>query len=231
MLEDLKEVVCRANLELAAYGIVIFTWGNVSGISDDGKYMVIKPSGVAYNEMMPEDMVVVEMSSGEKVEGKWKPSSDTDTHLEIYRNFPQIKSVVHTHSINAVAFAQAGLDIPALGTTHADTFYGSIPCTRKLTEEEVAGKYELNTGKVIVETIMERGYDPLAIPGILVNSHGPFTWGKSPECAVHDAVVLETVAEMTYKTLELNAKASMPQYIMDKHYWRKHGKNAYYGQK
>lgn len=230
MLEELKEIVCRANLELLARGIIIYTWGNVSGISDDGKYIVIKPSGVDYSGMTPEDMIVVEVATGVKVEGKWKPSSDTDTHLEIYRNFPQIKGVVHTHSTNAVAFAQAGMDIPALGTTHADTFYGSIPCTRPMTAEEVAGKFELNTGKVIVETIKERGYDPLAIPGILVNNHGPFTWGKSPESAVHDAVVLEAVAEMTYKTLMLNANASMPQYILDKHYYRKHGVNAYYGQ-
>lgn len=230
MLEDLKERVCRANLNLFAKGVVIYTWGNVSGISDDRKYMVIKPSGVEYDGMSPDDMVVVSIETGKEVEGKWKPSSDTKTHLELYREYPEIKGIVHTHSINAVSFAQAGTDIPALGTTHADHFYGNIPCTRELTKEEVESDYETNTGKVIIETIDKLDINPVFVPGILVRNHGPFVWGKSPENAVYNAVVMEKVAEMSIKTLLLNSKASMPQYILDKHYKRKHGENAYYGQ-
>ena len=184
MLEQLKQDVCYANLDLVARGVVIYTWGNVSGISDDRKYMVIKPSGVDYDGMSAEDMVVVDIESGETVEGKWKPSSDTKTHLALYKKYSQIKGIVHTHSTNAVAFAQAGMKIPALGTTHADYFYGDIPCTRELSKEEVMEAYELNTGKVIIETIEKMNYDPMAIPGIVVKNHGPFAWGSSPANAV-----------------------------------------------
>lgn len=231
MFEELKYAVCKANLELVKQGVVIYTWGNVSGISDDRKYMVIKPSGVSYDGMKPEDMTVVDMETGVKVDGKYNPSSDTATHLELYRHFPCIGGIVHTHSVNAVAFAQAGKDIPALGTTHADYFYGDIPCARELTNEEVENGYELNTGKVIIETFENRGINPVAIPGIVVKNHGPFAWGKNPDEAVYHAVVLEKVAEMDLKTLQLNPKAEMKQFILDKHYMRKHGPNAYYGQK
>lgn len=230
MLEELKKLVCDANLDLVAKGVVVYTWGNVSGISDDRKYMIIKPSGVDYDGMKPEDMVVVSIETGERVEGKWNPSSDTKTHLELYRKYPEIKGIVHTHSTNAVAFAQAGMDIPALGTTHADYFYGDIPCARELSKEEVEEDYETNTGKVIIETIEERKIDPMAVPGIVVKNHGPFAWGKSPTNAVYNAVVMEKVAEMDLKTLILNPKAEMKQYVLDKHYMRKHGPNAYYGQ-
>lgn len=231
MLEQLKKEVCEANLDLVAKGVVIYTWGNVSGISEDRKYMVIKPSGVDYDGMSAEDMVVVDVETGEKVEGKWKPSSDTATHLELYRAFPDIKGIVHTHSTNAVAFAQAGMNIPVLGTTHADYFYGDIPCTRELTRVEVEEAYEVNTGKVIVEHITAAGYNPMTIPGVVVKNHGPFAWGKSPANAVYNAVVMEKVAEMALKTLVLNPNAEMKQYVLDKHYMRKHGPNAYYGQK
>lgn len=227
MLEELKKSVCEANLDLVNKGVVIYTWGNVSGISDDRKYMVIKPSGVDYDGMSPEDMVVVDIATGESVEGKWKPSSDTKTHLELYRKYQEIKGIVHTHSVNAVAFAQAGMAIPALGTTQADYFYGDIPCTRELTKQEVMEDYETNTGKVIIETVDSGGYDPMAIPGIVVKNHGPFAWGKSPA----NAVVMEKVAEMDLKTLQLNPNSVMAQYVLDKHYMRKHGPNAYYGQK
>ena len=231
MLEQLKQDVCNANLDLVAKGVVIYTWGNVSGISDDRKYMVIKPSGVDYDGMSAEDMVVVDIESGETVEGKWKPSSDAKTHLALYKKYSQIKGIVHTHSTNAVAFAQAGMKIPALGTTHADYFYGDIPCTRELSKEEVMEAYELNTGKVIIETIEKMNYDPMAIPGIVVKNHGPFAWGSSPANAVYNAVVMDKVAEMDIKTLLLNSQAEMKQYVLDKHYMRKHGPNAYYGQK
>lgn len=231
MLEELKKSVCEANLDLVNKGVVIYTWGNVSGISDDRKYMVIKPSGVDYDGMSLEDMVVVDIATGESVEGKWKPSSDTKTHLELYRKYQEIKGIVHTHSVNAVAFAQAGMAIPALGTTHADYFYGDIPCTRELTKQEVMEDYETNTGKVIIETVDSGGYDPMAIPGIVVKNHGPFAWGKSPANAVYNAVVMEKVAEMDLKTLQLNPNSVMAQYVLDKHYMRKHGPNAYYGQK
>lgn len=231
MLEKLKQEVWAANLDLVEKGVVIYTWGNVSGISDDRKHMVIKPSGVDYNRMTPEDMVVVDIENGRIIEGKWRPSSDTETHREIYKACFLIKGIVHTHSVNAVAFAQAGRSIPALGTTQADYFYGDIPCTRGLTKEEVEENYERNTGKVIVETINKKGYDFMTIPGIVVKNHGPFTWGKSPADAVYNAVVMEKVAEMDLKTLQLNPKADMKQYMLDKHYLRKHGANAYYGQK
>lgn len=231
MLEELKKQVCEANLELVVRGVVIYTWGNVSGIDREQGLVVIKPSGVDYEGMKPDDMVIVDLKSGDTVEGKWKPSSDTSTHLELYRRYKDIAGVVHTHSVNAVAFAQAGLPIPALGTTHADYFYGDIPCTRELTKSEVEEAYELNTGKVIIETIDELGIDPMVVPGIIVKNHGPFAWGKSPANAVYNAVVLEKVAYMDIKTLMLNPQASMQQYVLDKHYMRKHGPNAYYGQK
>ena len=231
MLEQLKKDVCAANLELAARGVVIYTWGNVSGIDREKGLVVIKPSGVDYDGMKPEDMVVVDLMTGETVEGKWNPSSDTKTHLELYRRYPAIGGITHTHSVNAVAFAQAGMDIPALGTTHADYFYGAVPCTRSLTQAEVEADYEGNTGVVIAETLDSRGIDPMSVPGIVVKNHGPFTWGKDPAQSVYHAVVLDTVAEMTLKTLQLNPQAEMPQYILDKHYLRKHGPNAYYGQK
>ncbi|MBR2810130.1 MAG: L-ribulose-5-phosphate 4-epimerase [Solobacterium sp.] len=231
MLEKLKEDVCRANLELVEKGIVIYTWGNVSGISEDGKYMVIKPSGVDYDGMTADDMVVVDIETGKTMEGKWKPSSDTDTHLALYRQYPAIKGVVHTHSVHAVAFAQAGLPIPALGTTHADYFYGPIPCTRALTREEVEEAYEANTGKVIIEAFEKDKIDPLAVPGVVVKGHGPFAWGNSPAQAVYHAVVMETVAQMALHTLALNPAAALEGYVLDKHYMRKHGPNAYYGQK
>lgn len=230
MLEELKKSVCEANLELVARGVVIYTWGNVSGIDEERKHVVIKPSGVDYAAMSPDDMVVVELNSGEVVEGRLKPSSDTATHLEIYKQYDKIKGVVHTHSVNAVAFAQAGMAIPALGTTHADYFYGDIPCTRELSNVEIDEAYELNTGKVIIETINSLKNNPMALPGIVVKNHGPFAWGSSPSNAVYNAVVLEKVAEMAIKTLILNPKSSMQQCILDKHYMRKHGPNAYYGQ-
>lgn len=231
MLELLKKQVCDANLELYRCGIVIYTWGNVSGIDREAGLIVIKPSGIEYDVMQPGDMVVVDLKTGDTVEGKWKPSSDTKTHLEIYRAFSDIGGIAHTHSINAVAFAQAGLDIPALGTTHADYFYGDIPCTRELTKDEVEEAYEANTGRVIVGCIKERGIDPMAVPGIVVKNHGPFSWGKNAEAAVYHAVVMDVVAEMNLKTLLLNPQASMQQFILDKHYLRKHGPKAYYGQK
>ena len=231
MLEKLKEEVCAANLELVARGVVIYTWGNVSGIDREKVLVVIKPSGVDYDGMSPDDMVVVDLVSGKTVEGKWKPSSDTKTHLELYRQFSDIGGITHTHSVNAVAYAQAGADIPALGTTHADYFYGDIPCTRELSKEEVEEDYELNTGKVIVETVRQRNIQPLAVPGIVVKNHGPFSWGKDAAASVYHAVVMEKVAEMDLKTLLINPDASMQQYILDKHYMRKHGPNAYYGQK
>ncbi|MCQ2553340.1 MAG: L-ribulose-5-phosphate 4-epimerase [Clostridia bacterium] len=229
MLEELKKEVFEANLDLVAKGLVVYTWGNVSGIDREKGLVVIKPSGVDYDVMKAEDMAVVDLMTGERVEGL-KPSSDTPTHLELYRRFPTLGGVTHTHSINATSFAQAGIPIPALGTTHADYFYGDIPCTRSLTKNEVEEAYELNTGKVIADLLESEGIDPLAVPGIVVKNHGPFSWGKTPAASVYHAVVMEKVAEMDLKTLILNPNAAMPQYIMDKHYNRKHGKNAYYGQ-
>lgn len=231
MLETLKEQVYQANLELVRKGVVIYTWGNVSGIDREHNLVVIKPSGISYDVMTIKDMVVVDLITSKVVEGKWKPSSDTPTHLELYRAFKDIGGITHTHSINAVAFAQAGKDIEALGTTHADYFYGAIPCTRELLKEEVESEYEINTGKVIVETIKKRNYDPMMMPGIIVKNHGPFTWGKDAMDSVHNAVVMETIAEINLKTLLLNSNCNIQQYIVDKHYNRKHGKNAYYGQK
>ena len=230
MLEELMKQVWEANLELMRRGVVIYTWGNVSGVDRESGLMVIKPSGENYNEMKPEDMVAVDLASGSIVKGRYKPSSDTATHLELYRAFPSVGGITHTHSINAVAFAQAGIDVPSLGTTHADYFYGSIPCTRELSQQEVEEAYEVNTGKVIVETLKNRRVDPMAVPGVIVKNHGPFSWGKDPAASVYHAVVMDTIAEMAWKTLLLNPQTSMAQYILDKHYMRKHGANAYYGQ-
>lgn len=230
MLEALKETVCEANLELSRRGVVLYTWGNVSGIDRARGLVVIKPSGVPYQGMQPSDMVVVDLE-GRIVEGTLNPSSDTPTHLELYKAFPEIGGVVHTHSTHAVVFAQAGMEIPPLGTTHADYFYGPVPVSRGLTRDEVQEAYEKNTGRVIVETVKEMGKQPLAVPGVLVRNHGPFTWGKDPAEAVYHSVVLEEVAEMAWKTLQLNPSAALPPYILEKHYQRKHGPRAYYGQK
>lgn len=228
MLKELKEQVCRANLQLPQYGLVTFTWGNVSAVDRASGLVVIKPSGVDYSEMTAEDMVVVDLETGERVEGKWKPSSDTDTHLVLYRAFPELGGVVHTHSRWATTFAQAGRGIPPLGTTHGDYFYGEIPCTRRMTEAEIAGRYELETGNVIVETFQD--IDPMSVPAVLVYSHGPFAWGKDALEAVHNAVVLEEVAHMAWHTLSMNPDMVMQQELLDRHYLRKHGKTAYYGQ-
>ena len=230
MLEELKELVCKANLELPKYGLVTFTWGNVSGADREKGLMVIKPSGVEYDTMTAEDMVVVSLTTGEKVEGKWKPSSDTDTHVALYNAFPNIGGIVHTHSRWATSWAQAGRGIPAYGTTHGDYFYGEIPCTRKMTPEEIAGRYEHETGNVIIETFEKKSPDD--IPAVLVHSHGPFTWGTDPHNAVHNAVVLEELAFMAFHTEAIQpGKETMQPELLDKHYLRKHGKNAYYGQK
>ena len=228
MLEDLKQKVLEANLLLPKYGLVTFTWGNVSGIDRESGLVVIKPSGVEYDFMKAEDMVVVDLD-GKVVEGKWKPSSDTPTHVVLYKAFPNIGGVVHTHSRWAVSFAQAGRAIPAMGTTQGDYFYGDIPCTRPMTDEEIKGEYEKETGNVIVETFA--GKDPDAIPAVNVFSHGPFTWGTDPFNAVHNAVVMEEVAFMDFHALMLSPdQGRMQQTLLDKHYLRKHGANAYYGQ-
>lgn len=229
MLELLKEQVFQSNLLLPRHGLVTFTWGNVSGIDRERGLMVIKPSGVSYEEMTAEDMVVVEVETGKVVEGKLIPSSDTPTHIELYKAFSNIGGIVHTHSRWATSFAQAGRGIMALGTTHGDYFYGEIPCTRKMTKVEIEGEYEKETGSVIKETF--QGKDPDAIPAVLVHSHGPFAWGTDPMEAVHNAVVLEEVAFMNFHTLMLEPTIpSMQQELLDKHYLRKHGANAYYGQ-
>ena len=228
MLEALKQEVLEANLLLPKHGLITFTWGNVSGIDRESGLVVIKPSGVSYDGMTAEDMVVVDLQ-GKVVEGKWKPSSDTPTHLALYRAFPEMGGIVHTHSRWATSFAQAGMPIPAMGTTQGDYFYGDIPCTRKMTPEEIAGKYELETGNVIIETFQD--IDPMTIPAVLVHSHGPFTWGTDAMNAVHNAVVLEEVAFMDFHAMAMNPQAGrMQQELLDKHYLRKHGKNAYYGQ-
>ena len=231
MLKNLKERVCEQNLELVKYGLVVLTWGNVSALSEDGKYVVIKPSGVSYDKMKAGDMVVTDRA-GNVVEGELRPSTDLATHLALYDAFPGIGGAVHTHSRFAVAAAQAGLDIPCYGTTHADYFYGPIPCARHLTDEEIDEDYEKNTGKVIIETFDGRGINPVHTPGVICASHGPFTWGKDAAQAVYHAVVLEEVARMALLTRQVNPSAApAPQNIQDKHFLRKHGPNAYYGQK
>lgn len=232
MLEQLKQEVCRANLLLKEYGLITLTWGNASAISEDNRYVVIKPSGVRYDEMTADMMVVTDLE-GNVVEGNLRPSSDLPTHLELYRNYPQMRSVVHTHSRWATATAQAEVGIPCYGTTHADHFYGTVPCTRHLTEQEIQTEYELNTGKVIVETLNTLNIDPMAVPAVLVCKHGPFTWGKTAEKAVENAVVLEECAYMSYicATLPGGNPMPAPQALQDKHYFRKHGAGAYYGQK
>lgn len=229
MLEQLKETVLNANLLLPKHGLVTFTWGNVSGIDRGQGLVVIKPSGVEYDEMTADDMVVVSLE-GKPVEGKLNPSSDTPTHLQLYKAFPNVGGIVHTHSRWATIFAQSGLGIPALGTTHADYFYGEIPCTRRMTDEEIKGEYEKETGTVIIERFA--GINPDHIPAVLVHSHGPFAWGTDAMNAVHNAVVLEEVAMMAWHNLSLssNTIAPMRQVLLDKHYLRKHGANAYYGQ-
>jgi L-ribulose-5-phosphate 4-epimerase len=229
MLEQLKEQVFQANLLLPKHGLIVFTWGNVSGIDRGQGLVVIKPSGVSYDIMKADDMVVVELKTGKVVEGSLKPSSDTPTHLELYKAFPNIGGIVHTHSRWATSFAQAGRGIMALGTTHGDYFYGEIPCTRKMTKTEIEGEYEKETGTVIIETFKDK--DPDAIPAVLVHSHGPFTWGKDAMDAVHNAVVLDEVAFMNFHTMMLEPNIQpMQQDLLDKHYLRKHGANAYYGQ-
>ena len=232
MLEQLKQQVLEANLALPHYGLVTFTWGNVSAIDRQQGLVVIKPSGVSYEQMQRDDMVVVELENGRVVEGAKRPSSDTDTHRALYLAWPDIGGIVHTHSRHATIWAQAGRDIPAWGTTHADDFYGAVPCTRKMTDAEIKERYEWETGQVIIETLRDREIDPLAIPAVLVNSHGPFCWGKSADDAVHSAVVLEEVAYMGIFSQQLAPELPvMQQTLLDKHYLRKHGAGAYYGQK
>ena len=229
MLENLKVQVLQANLLLPEYNLVTFTWGNVSGIDREKGLVVIKPSGVSYDSMTKDDMVVVDLD-GNVVEGKWRPSSDTPTHLALYRAYPNMGGIVHTHSRWATTFAQAGMSIPAMGTTQGDYFYGDIPCTRPMTEKEIKGEYEKETGHVIIETFA--GKDPMEIPAVVVYSHGPFTWGKDAMEAVHNAVVLEEVAFMDWHAMMINPnQGRMQQELLDKHYLRKHGANAYYGQK
>ncbi len=231
MLSQLKEQVLHANLALPKHHLVTFTWGNVSAVDRQQGLMVIKPSGVEYEHMQLDDMVVVELDTGKVVEGSKKPSSDTDTHRVLYLNFADAGGIVHTHSRHATIWAQAGKDIPAWGTTHADYFYGTIPCTRKMTEAEIAGRYEWETGEVIVKTFAERQISARDVPAVLVHSHGPFTWGKDAEAAVHNAVVLEEVAYMGIFSRQLTQDLSnMQPQLLNKHFLRKHGKNAYYGQ-
>jgi len=227
MLEELKESVCKANLDLVRQGLVIFTWGNVSGIDRDRGLVVIKPSGISYDDMKPGDMVVMDLD-GNSVEGEMKPSSDTPTHIFLYLHFPEIGGVVHTHSSWATSWAQARRSIPAYGTTHADYFYGEIPCTRPLTKEEVEDQYELNTGVVIVETFKD--IDHKAVPGVLVSQHGPFSWGKDEHDAVFNARVIDEVAKMAFYTETLGNAPPVDAYLLNKHYIRKHGRDAYYGQ-
>ena len=231
MLNRLKDEVLEANLQLPKHDLVTFTWGNVSGIDRQTGLVVIKPSGVPYDELRIDNLVVVDLD-GNIVEGTFRPSSDTPTHLALYRAFPQIGGIVHTHSPLATSWAQAGRAIPALGTTHADYFYGEIPCARTLTQEEIERGYELETGNVIIETFEKEGLDPVAMPGILLSGHAPFSWGKNADQAVHNAVVLEEVAKMALNTYMLNPQIKpIDQFLLDKHYLRKHGANAYYGQK
>lgn len=231
MLESLKQAVWEANMDLPKYGLVTFTWGNVSGMDRESGLAVIKPSGVPYEELRADQMVVVDLE-GNVVEGNLRPSSDTATHVLLYKAFPAIGGIVHTHSPWATSWAQAGRALPALGTTHGDYFYGEVPCTRAMTEAEIKGAYELETGNVIVETFKSKGIDPNQVPSVLVNSHAPFCWGKDPHTAVHNAVVLEECAKMALHTFQLNPNVQpMDQDLLDRHYLRKHGANAYYGQK
>ena len=231
MLEALKKEVYEANMELPRRGLITYTWGNASGRDPETGCFVIKPSGVDYDVLTPDDMVVVNME-GQVVEGKWRPSSDTPTHLELYRAFPEVGGIVHTHSPEATSWAQASRDIPLYGTTHADYFFGPVPCTRSLTKEEIEGAYEKNTGLVIVETFRTRGINPMYVPAVLCANHGPFTWGRDVAKAVYHAVVLEEVAKMALKTEMIRPQvAPAPDDIRDKHFYRKHGANAYYGQK
>ena len=231
MLEKLKETVWRANLDLVKHNLVVFTWGNVSGIDREKGLVVIKPSGVEYDRLAPEDMVVVDLATGKVVEGTLNPSSDTPTHLAIYRAFGDVGGVVHTHSTYATAWAQAGLDIPNIGTTHADYFRASIPCTEDMTEAEVKGAYELETGHVIVRRFRGAGLNPVHTPGVLVKNHGPFSWGRDAAGAVYNAVVMEQVAKMAFISLTLNPRTTMNPLLVEKHFLRKHGPGAYYGQK
>lgn len=229
MLEELKEKVFRANLDLVKHGLVIFTWGNVSGIDRKKGLVVIKPSGVDYDIMKASDMVVVDLNTGKVIEGELNPSSDTPTHLVLYRAFPEIGGVVHTHSTYATAWAQAGKDIPSIGTTHADYFHDALPCTADMTEKEVKGDYELETGNVIVKRF--ENINPVHTPGVLVKNHGPFSWGKDANEAVHNAVVMEQVAKMAFISFSVNSDTTMNPLLVEKHFSRKHGPNAYYGQK
>lgn len=228
MLDELKDIVYRANMALVEHGLVIFTWGNVSGIDRNRGLVVIKPSGVDYATMKASDMVVVDLATGEPVEGSLRPSSDTPTHLALYRAFPEIGGVVHTHSTYATAWAQAGIDLPNIGTTHADYFHNDIPCTRDMTAAEVEGQYELMTGNVIVERF--EGLNPVHTPGVLVKNHGPFSWGRTPDEAVHNAVVMEQVAKMAFVAFSVNPSLTMNPLLVEKHFSRKHGPKAYYGQ-
>lgn len=231
MLKDLRIKVYEANMELPRRGLVTYTWGNVSGIDRNSGLLVIKPSGIEYEDLRPEDLVILDLE-GNIVEGDMNPSSDTKTHIELYKAFPQIGGIVHTHSPYAAAWAQAGEDIPCYGTTHADYFYGPVPCTRSLTPEEIDEDYEKATGKVIVETFKERGTDPSFVPAVICRNHGPFTWGKDSAEAVYHAVVLEETAKMAIFTRQVNPGVQpAPQHIQDKHFLRKHGPNAYYGQR
>lgn len=231
MLEELKKKVYEANMDLVRHGLVIFTWGNVSGIDRERGLVVIKPSGVGYDTMTPDDMVVVDLHTGEVVEGSLRPSSDTPTHLVLYRAWPEIGGVVHTHSTYATAWAQAGIDLPNIGTTHADYFHNAIPCTADMTEAEVKGQYELETGNVIVNRFRLGAINPVHTPGVLVKNHGPFSWGKDPHEAVHNAVVMEQVAKMAFVAYSVNPRLTMNPLLVEKHFSRKHGPNAYYGQK
>lgn len=230
MYNALKQRVLDANLKLPKYGLVTFTWGNVSEIDRQLGVIAIKPSGVEYDGMTVDDIVVVDLN-GDVIEGKLKPSSDTATHIELYKAYPSIGGVVHTHSRSATIWAQAGIDIPALGTTHADYFYGDIPCTRKLSYDEISGPYEQNTGLVIIEEFKHRNIDPMAVPSVIVAGHAPFSWGKDANDAVHNAVVLEEISAMALATRSLNSGIKIQPELSDKHYLRKHGDNAYYGQR
>lgn len=231
MLKELKKEVYQANMDLPKLGLVTFTWGNVSGYDPESNLFVIKPSGVEYDKLTPDDMVVCDLD-GNIVEGNLNPSSDTPTHAYLYKHFNGIRGIVHTHSPWAVSFAQAGIDLPAIGTTHADTFYGTVPVSDALTKQEIENDYEYNTGVVIERTFHERNINPMDIPAVLVRQHGPFTWAKTPQKAVYNAKVLEVCAEMAFHSLQLtHDNINVPQYLLDKHYYRKHGVNAYYGQK